>query len=330
MRKSTSLKFGLNVRKPAANPAPQGSSQARKSVFSGFPADDLDTSEQPPQQKPQPYSGGSLAQQSAKLATELESANPSVYAYDDVYDTISNARIRAKQAQKTDDQRPRYMEKLLETAKQRQMQSEVVKERLLEKEREREGSMYADKETFVTASYKEHKEQRQKLVEEEEAREVAEQKTGRRAKLDTAATGFYRELLNQIDRDDVSKATDMAAQLETAPPAEEAADTNLVLGSGLNVVSSSVHRRHKQSAAAPPSALQESNSLKDQQPTSRQNHHPGTWRNRSIRNELDEQEQLKQAQQDNERQLLIQRYARRNTHADIAAARQRYLERKAN
>ncbi|KAJ2121806.1 hypothetical protein IW147_003973, partial [Coemansia sp. RSA 720] len=220
MRKSTSLKHGLNVRKPVAA-ASNAKSDGRSAPKSVFAFDELETAAEA---QTITHAGGSEAQKSAKLALDLESSDPSVFAYDEVYDKINLARSRLKPS---NDLKPRYMEKLLETAKTRQVQNEVVKERLLAKQREREGDLFADKETIVTESYREHKEQRQKMVDEEEAREKEEEKG--RGRLDT---GFYRGLLDRMDRDDVSKVVDSVESVDCVDTEPRAP---VVLGSGLNV-----------------------------------------------------------------------------------------------
>ncbi|KAJ2212689.1 hypothetical protein EV179_004436 [Coemansia sp. RSA 487] len=194
------------------------------------------------------FSGGSQSRESAKLAKELEETNPSVYEYDEVYDSISAARSRINEVRKKkDNSKPKYMEKLLETAKRRQMQQEVVKERILEKERQREGDMYANKETFVTSAYKELKDQRQQLVKEEERQEEEDDcKSAANSKakqLFGASAGFYREFLDQVDRDDVSKAAtslDIGDKGFSIPEDQFATAKTDSLGAGLNLVSKRV------------------------------------------------------------------------------------------
>ncbi|KAJ2332310.1 hypothetical protein GGI00_002844, partial [Coemansia sp. RSA 2681] len=141
------------------------------------------------------------------------------------------------------------MEKILETAKQRQVQHEVAREKMLDKEREREGDMFADKDTFVTDAYKEHKEQRQKLVEEEDMREAAEASIARRGHGAAIVAGLYRGLLDQIDRDDISKSVASSADLPIQIPVMESSSStgrSEVLVAGLNVADSSGRARRPQ------------------------------------------------------------------------------------
>ncbi|KAJ2668829.1 Nuclear speckle splicing regulatory protein 1 [Coemansia sp. RSA 1085] len=220
MRKST-LKFGLNARKPVSNSKPQGTT----SVFS------TDAPPSPP--IPQPTSTSRL--------TEPAETDPSIYAYDEVYDKIDNARRQLKSSQST-DLKPRYMEKLLETAQQRKLQSEAAKERLLEKERKLEGDKFADKETFITESYKEHKEQRQRLLEQEDEKEKLEAQ--KEPQQFGASVGFYKQLLKQIDREDLSKVAEADGPLDTnTDAAADKRESKVELESGLNVIGSKAYHR---------------------------------------------------------------------------------------
>ncbi|KAJ1951309.1 hypothetical protein EC988_004081, partial [Linderina pennispora] len=164
-----------------------------------------------------------------KAAADSQPADSSVYAYDEFYDSIQSARDHIKK-KKSSDMRPRYMEKLIETAKQRQTQQEVAKERLLAKEREREGDQYGDKEVFVTSGYKEIKEERQRKVKEEEEQERAEESRKKKG-----MGGFYRGFLDQIERDDLSKVAEkMDGQSSEAAASGRQAEPDM----GLNAMRS--------------------------------------------------------------------------------------------
>ncbi|KAJ2112752.1 hypothetical protein IW146_004385 [Coemansia sp. RSA 922] len=285
------------------------------------------------------FTGGSQTRASEKLASELQATDPSVYAYDEMYDEISNARDRSKRARKqADDLKPRYMEKILETAKQRQVQHEVVREKMLDKEQEREGNMFADKETFVTNAYKEQKEQRQKLVEDEDMREAAETSTGQRGYGAAVAAGFYRGFLDQIDRDDINKAVvsgaSVPSQVQTVE--DNPANHSLVrkseaLLSGLNVADSSARPRHTrlstQDSATSPDNGRESMTTHRAEEFRR---HTGSRSSYShiIEQGLSIQQQMKDDARTREHEALVKKYARRNDAVSIEAACQRYLARK--
>ncbi|KAJ2851958.1 hypothetical protein IWW36_000731 [Coemansia brasiliensis] len=320
MRKSTSLKFGLNVRKPVSSSISQ--SESTKSVFSTSASDE--THEPFIPQQPTSTSNPSRSVQ----PIETEPTDPSVYAYDEVYDKINNARHLLKNSQKSTDLKPRYMEKLIETAQQRKLHSEAAKERLLEKERKLEGDKFADKETFITESYKEHKEQRQRLIEQEDERDQLDAQ--KEPQQFGASVGFYKELLKQIDREDLSKAVETDAPLaNNLDTAENSRESKVELESGLNVIGSKAYQRTKHQPPTEYSSKDPMTSSTQQPPIQRQSTYSNTWSSRSVEQEKYQLERSKQAQQETERQMLIQRYSRRNTEADIAQARQRYLERKA-
>ncbi|KAJ2486428.1 hypothetical protein IWW37_005621 [Coemansia sp. RSA 2050] len=287
------------------------------------------------------FTGGSQTRVSEKLASELQAADPSVYAYDELYDDISNARDRSKRARKqADDLKPRYMEKILETAKQRQIQHEVVREKMLDKEREKEGDMFADKETFVTNAYKDQKEQRQKLVEDEDKREAAEASANRRGKGAAVAAGFYRGFLDQIDRDDISKAVASSAGLpqqqahtaggSIASTAE--ARKSEVLVEGLNVVDSSAKPRHPRASTQNLDTSHDYDKMGATLPCAEKFGHRVSS-SRSFYAHVAEQSSSAQRQIEDkvrmrEHEALVIKYARRNDAVSIEAARQRYLARK--
>ncbi|KAJ2754262.1 hypothetical protein GGI19_002525 [Coemansia pectinata] len=346
MRKTATLKFGLNVPKQGTStaaskhkdvPKDGEATRSKKSVFAEPEA--LSSLDDSRLAKPN-FTGGSQTRASEKLASELQATDPSVYAYDEVYDEISNARDRSKQARKqADDLKPRYMEKILETAKQRQVQHEVVREKMLDKEREREGDMFADKETFVTNAYKEQKEQRQKLVEDEDMREAAETSTNRRGNGVAVAAGFYRGFLDQIDRDDINKAVVSGAGVSPLPQTVDgntashaSARKSEVLVAGLNIADNSARPRHTRVSA------QDSAANYDYSKEGTTRHRAEEFRHNAsssrsayshiIEQGLNAQQQMKDEARMREHEALVKKYARRNDAVSIEAARQRYLARK--
>ena len=65
---------------------------------------------------------------------------------------------------------------MLKTAEQRQREKERRTERKLQKERETEGDLYADKEAFVTASFRKKMEEMEMAEEEERHQRMLEGK----------------------------------------------------------------------------------------------------------------------------------------------------------
>ena len=60
----------------------------------------------------------------------------------------------------------------MKTAEKRKKEQLRVEERKIDRERQKEGNMFSDKEQFVTSAYKKRQEER-RLEEEEERREAA-------------------------------------------------------------------------------------------------------------------------------------------------------------
>jgi coiled-coil domain-containing protein 55 len=88
--------------------------------------------------------------------------DPNIYEYDEVYEQVSST---VQQEQKREEKKrleretntvrqPKYVAGLLEKNKQREKEFERVQERRIQREREEEGDLYADKEVFVTSAYK--------------------------------------------------------------------------------------------------------------------------------------------------------------------------------
>lgn len=69
---------------------------------------------------------------------------------------------------------PKYIANLLRSAELRQVEHERRTERKVQKERETEGDMFNDKESYVTPAYREKLAELKKLEEEERLRELRE------------------------------------------------------------------------------------------------------------------------------------------------------------
>lgn len=119
--------------------------------------------------------------------------DPNVFEYDDVYDDIKSSKGAAGTSGK--EVKPRYMENLMKSAESRKREKERREEKKIQKEREAEGDLFGDKDSFVTSAYK------QKLIELQEAeeREAREKKSEELfdARKQQDMSGFYRHFLNQ-------------------------------------------------------------------------------------------------------------------------------------
>lgn len=120
--------------------------------------------------------------------------DPTIYQYDEVYDNMERSKSQLD-VRKEKEKKPRYIQKLLKTAERRKKEQEYRVERMVQKEREAEGEMYADKESFVTSAYRAKLEEF-KEMEEKEARMSRLEAIGDVTKQQDMS-GFYRHLYEQ-------------------------------------------------------------------------------------------------------------------------------------
>ncbi|XP_003378474.1 putative coiled-coil domain-containing protein 55 [Trichinella spiralis] len=133
-------------------------------------------------------------------AVQIENAlieDPTAFQYDEVYDEMQEKRKNRKEDNEAKkDRKPKYVHSLLAAAHRRQMEYEAVEERKQQREREAEGDQFADKEVFVTGTY------RRKLEELQKHNEEMERKDRLDAMMDVSKqkdlSGFYRHLLADV------------------------------------------------------------------------------------------------------------------------------------
>ncbi|XP_068644118.1 uncharacterized protein [Aristolochia californica] len=101
--------------------------------------------------------------------------DPSVFDYDGVYDEMKQ-KIAQPLAKDRQERKSKYIEKLMEKTKTREREHEIVYERKLAKERNKDEHLYAEKEKFVTSAYKKKLAEQAKWLEEERLRQLREEK----------------------------------------------------------------------------------------------------------------------------------------------------------
>ncbi|GAA5988184.1 hypothetical protein JCM10908_002100 [Rhodotorula pacifica] len=211
------LSFGLNKAQPPRQPVKRA--LPGKSAFGGAGADDdddepiqlpahLDTAraKNRPGVSTATLSKAKKAQQQAEV--ELDK---SVYEYDEVYDNMKAAEKSVQEARKQEsaDRKPKYINRLLETAELRKQDRLRAEDKMIAREREREGDEFADKDQFVTPAYLAQQEELRKIEEEEKKREEAE-----RAKKGAGMTSFLK---NYLDSTEAVHAAAVAATSTDAP-----------------------------------------------------------------------------------------------------------------
>ncbi|KAK9150896.1 hypothetical protein Syun_009205 [Stephania yunnanensis] len=121
--------------------------------------------------------------------------DPSVFDYDGVYDQIQEAKVKPL-IQDRKERKSKYIETLMEKAKQREMEHEIIYERKLVKDRSQEDHLYAGKDKFVTGAYKRKLADQAKWMEEERLRELREEKDDVTKKSDLS--DFYFNLSKNV------------------------------------------------------------------------------------------------------------------------------------
>lgn len=71
---------------------------------------------------------------------------------------------------------PKYIQNLMKKAQQREREQEIIYERKLANERNKEDHLYAGKDKFVTSAYKKKLAEQAKWMEEERLRQLQEEK----------------------------------------------------------------------------------------------------------------------------------------------------------
>lgn len=110
----------------------------------------------------------------AKMHAEAQAIDPTIFSYDEVYDNMKSAQQAAIEARKSvnaSGDAPKYVSGLLKAAELRKKDRIRAEDKLIEREREKEGEDFKDKDAFVTQAYKEQQEELRRLEEEEQKKE---------------------------------------------------------------------------------------------------------------------------------------------------------------
>ena len=110
-----------------------------------------------------------------KLHAAAEAEDPSIFAYDEVYDSMKAGAAAAdaarKAAKESEGDKPKYVNQLLAAAELRKKDRIRAEDKLIEREREKEGDEFKDKDAFVTSAYKEQQAELRRAEEEEKRKE---------------------------------------------------------------------------------------------------------------------------------------------------------------
>lgn len=120
--------------------------------------------------------------------------DPTVYEYDSIYDDMQKKKAERKEVF-IKDRKPKYIGSLMKAAEIRKKEYERRIERQIQKEREKEGNEFENKEAFVTSSYKKKLLERQEEEERERRQKELEERMDVTKQNDLS--GFYRHFLKQ-------------------------------------------------------------------------------------------------------------------------------------
>lgn len=121
--------------------------------------------------------------------------DPSVFDYDGVYDEMKEKAVQPR-AYDREERKPKYIQNLMKKAQEREREQEIIYERKLAKERNKDDHLYAGKDKFVTSAYKKKLAEQAKWMEEERLRQLREEKEDVTKKSDIS--DFYFNLQKNI------------------------------------------------------------------------------------------------------------------------------------
>ncbi|CAH2050357.1 unnamed protein product, partial [Iphiclides podalirius] len=175
--------------------------QATHNVF----GDDSDSDDEPSKKSILLRPSDNINRQSKITQEKAMLEDPTVYQYDEIYDSMT-IKKEEKKIKSKEDKKPKYIENLIKAADKRKIENERRLERLVQKERENEGDEFADKEVFVTSAYKKKLEEMKKQEEREKYEEYLESIGDVTKQKDLG--GFYRHIYEQklgTDKSDQNK-----------------------------------------------------------------------------------------------------------------------------
>ncbi|KAL1918489.1 uncharacterized protein VTP21DRAFT_3149 [Calcarisporiella thermophila] len=344
---NTKFKYGLNITKKST---PTSIPKPKASIFGDDADDDYEQDSTPSDYKT--VINRSLAlhtqQISRKDAKEYEKAlseDPTIFDYDAVYDDIKSAEREAERRRKgideNEEKKPRYIEGLLATAKQRQIDRLRAEEKKIQREREQEKEEFGDTESFVTPAYKAQMEELKRLEEEEKKKEEDELKN-------KDMSNFYRNFLDRTARTSTQPSSKSSSASKVQPSEDkgdeeaellerarregksvvvndqgEIVDKRQLLSAGLNIIKPP---KRSSQPSTPPSRQAEPEFRKGG------GYKRGTREKERATKQIEEQllenERQQQEEERRKEQELAEKLKRQTTDDSAAKARERYLARK--
>ncbi|OEL20997.1 hypothetical protein BAE44_0017983 [Dichanthelium oligosanthes] len=165
-------RYGLQLRtKPAASSSSRAPPPPARPLAAFADDDDDDVEAEILRQAAKKRALQKVEEQQKKAMEQ----DPSVFAYDEVYDDMKEKEARPKMQDKV-VRESKYIAQLKEKAEQRKREQDIIYERKLQKERSKEDHLFGDKDKFVTSAYRKKLEEQQKWLEEERIRQLREER----------------------------------------------------------------------------------------------------------------------------------------------------------
>eukprot|EP01105_Mastigella_eilhardi_P005649 TRINITY_DN17303_c0_g1_i1.p1 TRINITY_DN17303_c0_g1~~TRINITY_DN17303_c0_g1_i1.p1 ORF type:complete len:385 (+),score=169.00 TRINITY_DN17303_c0_g1_i1:37-1155(+) len=290
----------------------------------------------------------SVSQRQAEQAQARALAeDPNAFAYDEVYDKITEGRRAQQQGREREaaDRRPKFMPQLLAQAERRKHFLDVALANKIQRESEKDKELYGDMPSYVTASYRSQLKENKLWLDEEERLSATDVKDPN----NLSFTQFYRNIL-----DIKNQALGGGDSTQQQPSAEELAKTkaNAVAALTEAVMQEATAEGTAPSAAehhaAPAAAaglgggvaeyeqkLEEEQRKERERLAEEEREHQREDRRRRHEQQQNVEEQYRHVQVvkaqklEHEHEAIAVKVARRNNDDTISAAKERYLARKA-
>ncbi|CAI8586996.1 unnamed protein product [Vicia faba] len=101
--------------------------------------------------------------------------DPTIFDYDGVYDKMKE-KVSRPLIQDREERKPKYIQNLIQKAKEREQYREIVYEKKIAKERSKDDHLFADKDKYITEAYRKKLAEREQQMELERLRELQEER----------------------------------------------------------------------------------------------------------------------------------------------------------
>ncbi len=248
--------------------------------------------------------------QAEAMHSKALAEDPTAFDYDGIYDSMKKETIQQEiqiKAERLNAKKPKYFDTILATHKERKREQDIIYNRNLLKEKDKEGNLFGDKEKFVTASYKKKLAEDKLWEEEQQKKEEREGDVNKRKNFE----GFYSNFINSV------AAVKQAAIHPTKPQQEKKPQKDI------KQPEKPVETIQQRSTTPPKEPEAKSPVTQVRAPS------PAPTSPKQDEASQQQQEEEKQKRKREEEEQAAKKMARAHDDAAVAEARARYLQRKA-